>query len=78
MRTVTLEHINQNIYNNRKQANATIMTSIPANGRRKKSRTRTRGEVKALNEISVARWQKAVRAGKIVRTGKRSMYYDYS
>lgn len=47
------------------------------NGRRKKSRTRTPGEVKALNEISIARWQKAVAEKKIIRTGKRSMYYDY-
>ncbi|MDC3425126.1 hypothetical protein NC797_11475 [Aquibacillus sp. 3ASR75-11] len=78
MRTITLERINQNITNNRKQANAIIRTSALANGRRKKSRTRTPGEVKALNEISVARWQKAVKAGKIIRTGKRSMYYDYS
>lgn len=78
MRTVTLERINQNISNNRKQANATIRISATANGRRKKSRTRTPGEVKALNEISLARWQKAVRDGKVIRTGKRSMYYDYS
>ncbi|WP_163527346.1 hypothetical protein [Halobacillus ihumii] len=78
MRTVTLEQINQNIKKNCKKANATIRTSVPANGRRKKSRTRTPGEVKALNEISVARWQKAVKDGRIIKTGKRSMYYDYS
>ncbi|MGP4074798.1 hypothetical protein [Halobacillus sp. K22] len=77
MRTVTLEHINQNIINHSKNANATIRTSSPGKGRRKKSRTRTPGEVKALNEISVARWQKAVKAGKISKVGKRVIYYDY-
>jgi len=78
MRTVTLESINKNITTNRKQANAKIRTSALGNRRRKKSRTRTLGEIKALNEISVSRWQKAVKAGKIIKTGKRSMYYDFS
>ncbi|WP_082232054.1 hypothetical protein [Halobacillus massiliensis] len=77
MRTVTFERINQNITVNRKVANAVIKTSVRPYGRRKKSRTRAPGEVQALNEISVARWQKAVKAGKIVKTGQRSMYYDY-
>lgn len=78
MRTVTLEHINQNISNNSKNADVTIRTSSPVMGRRKKSRTRTPGEVQALNEISIARWQKAVKAGKISKVGKRAIYYDYS
>ncbi len=77
MRTVTLEQINQNINNNCKKANAVIRTSARSSARRKKSRPRTPGEVQALNEISIARWQKAVRAGKIIKTGQRSMYYDY-
>ncbi len=75
MRTISLSEINQNIEKNRKQANAVIRST--SNGRRKKSRTRTPGEVKALNEISIARWQKAVEEKKIIKTGKRSMYYDY-
>lgn len=75
MRTISLGEINQNIEKNRKQANAVIRST--SNGRRKKSRTRTPGEVKALNEISIARWQKAVEEKKIIKTGKRSMYYDY-
>ncbi|AJD92241.1 hypothetical protein JMA_29240 [Jeotgalibacillus malaysiensis] len=75
MRTISLSEIDQNIEKNRKQANAVIRST--SNGRRKKSRTRTPGEVKALNEISIARWQKAVEEKKIIKTSKRSMYYDY-
>ncbi|UOR12908.1 hypothetical protein [Halobacillus amylolyticus] len=78
MRTITLEKIDNNIIENRKRANAIIRTSSRTRGRKKKSRTRTPGEVKALDEISIARWQKAVRRGKVKKLGKRSMYYDYS
>ncbi|UOQ93100.1 hypothetical protein MUO14_22350 [Halobacillus shinanisalinarum] len=78
MRTITLEKIDNNINENRTRANAIIRTSSRTLCRKKKSRTRTPGEVKALNEISIARWQKAVRAGKVKKLGKRSMYYDYS
>ncbi|WP_227394398.1 hypothetical protein [Jeotgalibacillus aurantiacus] len=75
MRTISLQEIDEKIVKNRKMADAVIRSS--SNGRRKKSRTRTPGEVKALNEISIARWQKAVENKKIIRTGSRSMYYDY-
>ncbi|WP_404405168.1 hypothetical protein [Jeotgalibacillus malaysiensis] len=75
MRTISLSEIDQNIEKNRKKANAVIRST--SNGHRKKSRTRTPGEVKALNEISIARWQRAIEVKKIIKTGKRSMYYDY-
>ncbi|WP_227394391.1 hypothetical protein [Jeotgalibacillus aurantiacus] len=75
MRTISLQEINEKIVKNRKMADAVIRSS--SHGRRKKSRTRTPGEVKALNEISIARWQKAVENKKIIRTSMRSMYYDY-
>ncbi|TFD97044.1 hypothetical protein [Jeotgalibacillus sp. R-1-5s-1] len=75
MRTISLHELDKKIEKNRKIANATIRSS--SHGRKKKSRTRTPGEVKALNEISIARWQKAVENKKIIRTGTRSMYYDY-
>lgn len=77
MRTITLERINENILKHSKSADAAIRTSSTSK-RKKKSRTRAPGEVQALNEISVARWQKAVRAGKISRLGDRKLYYDYS
>jgi len=75
---MTLEKIDNTIMSNRKNANEMIRLSAPNNSRRKKSRTRAKGEVVALNEISVSRWNKAVEAGKIKSLGKRVLYYDYN
>lgn len=77
MRKITLEKVNEKIRDNHKNANAVIRISSGSHGRVKRSRTRTPGEVQALNEIAVARWREAVRAGKIKKSGKKSMCYDY-
>ncbi|CDO03605.1 hypothetical protein BN988_02122 [Oceanobacillus picturae] len=76
MRKINLNEIDDNIISNKKQANEIIQKEFGSE-RRKKSRTRSEGEKIALDEISLNRWEKAVKAGKIRRTGKRRLYYDY-
>ncbi len=76
LRKMKMEDLEQRIEENRTQANAIIRESRPP-GRRKKSRTRSPGERKALDKIAIARWEKAVAEGKIKRISKRKMYYDY-
>lgn len=76
MRKININEIDDNIIRNKKQANEIIQKEFSSK-RRKKSRTRSVGEKIALNEISLNRWEKAVEAGKIRKTGKRRLYYDY-
>ncbi|GAQ17743.1 related to neomycin resistance protein NEO1 [Oceanobacillus picturae] len=76
MRKINLNEIDDNIISNKKQANEIIQKEFGSK-RRKKSRTRSEGEKIALDEISLNRWEKAVESGKIKRTGKRRLYYDY-
>ncbi|MBE4906493.1 hypothetical protein IMZ08_00290 [Bacillus luteolus] len=77
LKVLTLDLIDNSILCNRAKADETIkLTST--NTRRKKSRTRSKGEVVALNEISISRWKKAVESGKIVSLGERVFYYDYN
>lgn len=77
MRKISLTELNDIIQKNRKQANETIYRTLHRKRRRKRSRKRSLGEIEALNEISVARWQKAVKEGKIKYLDKRKLYYDY-
>lgn len=77
MRRISLEDIDKTIQENRKKVNANIRNHS-SSVRRKKSRTRSQGEILALNEIALARWNKAVEVGKIKRLGKRCLYYDYN
>ncbi|PKR76755.1 hypothetical protein CEY16_13120 [Halalkalibacillus sediminis] len=78
MRKFTLEQINETVTNNRTRANAIIKKELQPIGRVKRYRPRSPGEVKALNEISISRWNKAVEEGKIKKLGERSYYYDYN
>lgn len=77
MRSITLDAIDNLINKNRKAANEVIRSTIPTTGRRKRSRTRSPGEIDALNQISIARWDKAVQEGKVKVIGERCLYYDY-
>lgn len=77
MRKMTMNQIDEAIKKNRKEANEQIRQKASSN-RSKKSRTRTKDEITALNEISIARWNKAVASGKIKYLGERRLYYDYT
>jgi hypothetical protein len=46
--------------------------------RTKRNRARSKGERKALDEIAIARWNKAIENGKIVWLGKNRIKYDYT
>ncbi|MEN1968681.1 hypothetical protein WMZ97_11485 [Lentibacillus sp. N15] len=78
MREITLQELDQAINKNRKKANEIIQKTLPRTGRRKKSRTRISGEREALNEISIARWNKALQTGKIKYISDRVWCYDYN
>jgi hypothetical protein len=77
MRTMTLQSIDHAIQSKKKETNFKVRVSSTSQGRRKKTRTRTEGEIEALNQIAIARWQKAVETGKIKSLGERVFYYDY-
>lgn len=78
LRQISLETIDNAIISNRKGANEIIRLSLSNTSRRKKSRTRTKGEIEALNQISLSRWNKAVSSGKIKSLGERVLFYDYT
>lgn len=77
MKTITLERIDNSIKQNKKSANLTIrLSSLPV--RKKKTRTRAKGEIVALDQIAISRWKKAIQQGKIKSLGERVLYYDYN
>jgi len=79
MRKLTLERIEETIESNKKIANLRIRVSAnPENGRTRRFRSRSKGEVEALTHISISRWNKAVSEGKIKSLGARVLYYDYN
>lgn len=75
MKTVKLEDINKRIEANRKEANKKIAEA--RKGRRKRSRTRTKGEKGALDQISVKRWKKAEEKGDVKKLEERKMFYNH-
>lgn len=75
MKKVHIEEINNRIEANRKKVNKKIAEN--RNGRRKRYRTRTKGEREALDKISVKRWNKAMENGLIKKLGERKIYYDH-
>ncbi|WP_082232052.1 hypothetical protein [Halobacillus massiliensis] len=75
MKKVSLNDLNHRIESNRKEANRQIAES--RNGRRKRSKPRSKGEKEALDIISVKRWKKAEEEGLIKRLGNRKLYYDH-
>ncbi|WP_173918926.1 hypothetical protein [Halobacillus sp. Marseille-Q1614] len=75
MKKVKLEDLNHRIESNRKEANKRIAES--RNGRRKRTRGRTKGEKEALDVLSVKRWKKAEEEGLIKKLGDRKMFYDH-
>jgi NAD kinase len=77
MKRISLEEIDKTIQENKKRVNNEIRLNSSL-VRRKKSRTRSQSEIIALNEIAIARWNKAIETGKIKRLGKRHLYYDYN
>jgi hypothetical protein len=77
MRTMTLQMIDEVIQQNKKEANLILRVTSQTKGRKMRTRTRTKGEQEALNQIAIRRWQKAVETGKIKVLGERILYYDY-
>ena len=79
MRKLTLEKIDETIEANKRMAGLQIkVSSALENGRKRRFRTRSKGEVEALNQIAISRWNKAVSEGKIKSLGDRVLYYDYN
>ncbi|PLR94631.1 hypothetical protein [Bacillus sp. T33-2] len=79
MRAMTLGRIDEAIESNKKIANLKIKISASREkGRSRKFRSRSKGEVEALTQISISRWNKAVSEGKIKSLGDRVLYYDYN
>ncbi|MFZ3590568.1 hypothetical protein ACOI1C_15275 [Bacillus sp. DJP31] len=75
-REMSLGDIESIIKKNGKQANEQIAKTQSAN-RKKRSRTRSEGEVEALNQVSIRKWEKAIENGNVKKLGKNKMYYDY-
>ncbi|MGM0845082.1 MAG: hypothetical protein ACQEUT_08905 [Bacillota bacterium] len=72
----SLDDIEATVLRNGKTANEQIAkTKSP--DRKKKSRTRSPGEIEALDRISIHRWKKAVESGSVKKLGKNKFYYDY-
>jgi hypothetical protein len=79
VRKMTLERIDEAIESNRKIANLKVRVSAnQEKGRSRRFRSRSKGEVEALTQISISRWNKAVSEGKIRSLGDRVLYYDYN
>lgn len=79
MRKLSLERIDEAIELNRMMANHTIRVSAgQKDGRTRRFRTRSKGEIEALNQIAISKWNKAVSEGKIKSLGNRVIYYDYN
>lgn len=79
MRKMTLERIDETIESNRKTVNQKIRISASQKeARTRRYRTRSKGEIEALTQISISKWKKAVTDGKIKSLGDRVIYYDYN
>lgn len=79
MRVMSLEQIEKAIKSNKKSANLQIRAlANQENKRRKRFRPRSKGEMEALTQISISRWNKAVSDGKIKFLDDRVLYYDYN
>ncbi|WP_099355256.1 hypothetical protein [Fredinandcohnia onubensis] len=76
MRTIRLEEIEKVIEAERKNAKQIIAQHLRR--RRKRSRARSVGEIEALNQIAIRRWEKAVEKGWIRKISDRVWYYDYT
>ncbi|GEL77992.1 hypothetical protein TMU01_22270 [Tenuibacillus multivorans] len=74
MRKFKLSEIKQNIEGNRTEVNRRIYSEQVK--RLKSKPARSMDERKALDELAIASWEKAVRDGKIKFLGKRKVYYD--
>ena len=79
MRKMTLERIDETIESNKKMVNQKIRISASQKeARTRRYRTRSKGEIEALTQISISKWKKAVAEGKIKSLGDRVIYYDYN
>jgi hypothetical protein len=79
MRKMTMERIDEAIESNRKMVNQKIRISASQKeARTRRYRTRSKGEIEALTQISISKWNKAVAEGKIKSLGDRVIYYDYN
>lgn len=79
MRKMTLERMDETIESNRKMVNQKIRTSASQKAARtRRYRSRSKGEIEALTQISITKWKKAVSEGKIKYLGDRIFYYDYN
>jgi hypothetical protein len=76
VRKMNFDRLNETINKNRKLVNEQIVKERGTN-RKKRNRTRSVGERLALDEIAIARWNKAMESGKIMWIGSNRMKYDY-
>ncbi|WP_019155574.1 hypothetical protein [Robertmurraya massiliosenegalensis] len=76
MRRMKLEDLDKVIEQERKNANQIIASHLRR--RRKRHRIRSKGEIEALNQISIYKWKKAVEDGHIKYISDRVWFYDYT
>ncbi|MGM8214861.1 hypothetical protein ACLIA0_04715 [Bacillaceae bacterium W0354] len=76
MREIKLSQINKVIEEKRANVSRCLLRSEEG---KKLSRNRSRSidEQKALTELTILSWEKAVNKGKIKYLGDRKLYYDY-
>lgn len=76
MRKIKLSDLNEIIDRRRKSVNRQI-SDVSNPNRKKRHRSRSKGEREALDQISIQKWKKALENGKIRKIDKRVWYYDY-
>jgi hypothetical protein len=76
MKKKSLDELNQVIKKKRKEVNEQIALNRGSN-RRKRCRSRSKGEREAFDQISIERWKKAVERGEVKKLGPRKWYYDH-
>ncbi|WP_312470499.1 hypothetical protein [Neobacillus sp.] len=76
MRKINLDELNRVIMERRKEVNEQIALSLGSD-RKRRLRPRSKGEIEALNQISIERWKKAVERGEVKKLGPRKFYYDH-
>jgi hypothetical protein len=76
MRIKKLEDLSKVIMEKKKEVNEQIALSRGSN-RRKRFRPRSKGEIDALNQISIERWKKALERGEVKKLGPHKFYYDH-
>ncbi|PGK51791.1 hypothetical protein CN918_28785 [Priestia megaterium] len=77
MKEIEMNDLEKRINQRRKDVNEKLYKERP-DIRVQRTRIRNADEQKALTEICRARWQRAVKKGKIKKLGPREWFYDFS